>query len=150
MEPTIPNIRKELVDFLSNSETTHLVTFAFNNDAGEMNARDRLKEWLKRVDSFALGTRYWKKGDKRIFFIAIPESMGINTHYHAFVKWPESYQETEEIIEFAQELWRGKLVKSGNLDVRALSDKRGAAKYITKQLRQSVGSWLVSTEFHAG
>ena len=54
-------------------------------------ARDRLEEWQKRVDSFALGTRYWKKGVKRIFFIAIPESMGINTHYHAFVKWPESY-----------------------------------------------------------
>ena len=148
MQLTIPNIRTQLVNFLVDSDTTHFVTFVFNSDACEANARYKLKDWLKRVDNFALGNRYWKKRGKRIFFIAVPESLGVNTHYHAFLKWPESYKETEKIIKFAQGLWRGKLVKSGDLDVQELTDRIDAARYSTKQLRQSVGSWLVSTEFH--
>ena len=150
MELNLYNMRREFVEFLCNTDTTHLVTFAFNSDACEAKARDRLQEWQKRVDSFALGPRYWKKNDKRIFFVAVPESMGINTHYHALVRWPESKKKTKKIIQHAEELWRDKLVKSGNLDVQKLYDKKGAAKYITKHLRQSVENWLISNEFHAG
>lgn len=143
-------MRDEFVEFLVNTDTTHFITFATNSDMSETTARAKLNEWLKRVDKFALGKRYWKKTDERAFFVAVPESMGINTHYHALVRWPDSFsKKTEEIIQYSQGVWKDKLVKSGFLDVKCIDDKEGVAKYITKRFDTAVPSWLVSTEFHA-
>ena len=143
-------MRDQVVEFLVAQDTSHLVTFAFNSDVSEQWARNAIKEWLKRVDSFALGARYEKKSTERTFLVAVPESIGINTHYHAFVRWPDSHtKKADKIVEFSQKVWNEKLVKSGNLDVIELYNRKGAAKYITKRIEQAVPSWLVSTEFHA-
>lgn len=126
---------------------TYFVTLVFNRCETIDSARKKLRMFHQKLDRKILGVDWYKKPhDQRTFFIAFPEHIASNLHYHLLVKVRDEYKGRFE--EHAPSVWEG-LVKSGSINIQEIYDERGLISYCVKEQHknQNFQSFIISTEF---
>jgi hypothetical protein len=147
---------KALPDWLETLNFTHFVTLTFNQsqyhrpDQILEYARDKLKFFHAKLDCLLLGSRWAKKSRfERTLFIAFPEKIPVNMHYHLFMRIPSKHE--NQFYRHAENLWTG-IVPSGTYDCKLLKDApntNGLFSYATKEQFKNVNfnHIIISSEF---
>lgn len=141
MSPPLPqnyhSLKQALPDWLEGLNFTHSVTLTFNQmgnyrpDHILEYARDKLKFFHSQIDRKLLGSRWQRKPfDERTFFIAFPEKIATNMHYHLLVRVPEPHKDRFEIL--GKTIWP-KIVRSGTYDCKAIYNCNGIISYVIKE-----------------
>lgn len=141
------DLKQAMREFLASKKFTHCGTAVFNRETCLNAGLKKLRHWHALLDRALLGHR-WAKAplDKRTFFIAFPEHIDSNLHYHILIDAKVSTITCFE--QLAKKIWVDS-VKSGSFDIQALYDDYGAALYATKGIHQ-IKAWenfVVSSEF---
>ena len=145
-------IKKALVDWQSQEDWSHDMTFAFNRPVSVDRATkifghfcmeiDRLKFKRHDVTGLPSAARF-----KAVGFIEHPET---NIHIHAAAKltgwWPQEL--TQGDFDIFAILWRECTRGSGDLLCRKLSTCRGWLEYSTKDFVKNGGTYILSSDFH--
>ena len=145
-------VKKALVDWQSQEDLSHDMTFAFNRPVSVARATkifgqfcmeiDRLKFRRHDVTRLPRETRF-----KAIAFIEHPET---NIHIHAAAKltgwWPQEL--TQGDFDIFAILWRECTLGSGDLLCRELVNRRGWLEYSTKDFVKNGGVYILSSDFH--
>ena len=150
------HLAKALVTWLNALNFTHFLTLTFNTsdyhkpqDTLQF-ARNQLRDFHKRLDRRLLGSRWYKKSkEQRTFFIAFPEKIATNMHYHLLVRINDVNE--KKFNECAEKIWKT-VVPSGTFDCKILRhapDAKGYASYVTKEQHKvmNFNHTIVSTEF---
>lgn len=155
---------KELRFWLESLKPTHFITFNFNTDVTLISARRALKRFHAKLDRALHGRRFHLlSSEERTFFVAFPEHVNSNLHYHALLR-TNSY----DFSLMAPKIWK-QVVPSGDLhnatdDVSGTtlieawadglapapmrcSDVQTVADYVTKDAFQHYEHFVISTEF---
>lgn len=128
-------VRELIADF----DGDYFVTAVFNRNVSLFEAGRSLEHWYNCL-SAKVYTKKWYKlpASERFQYIAVPEHMLSNIHWHMVVKLCDRLKGWKfEII--AGELWK-KYNTSGSMDVRALHtalDKEKVGCYVTKDAWQA-------------
>jgi hypothetical protein len=86
---------------------TNLITFNFNQPG-----KWTLTTTAKKLDEFSGLIDAWLKNkNQRTEFIAIPEHISSNLHYHAMVRTPDPIR----FSKLAPKLWKNEVVASGDI-----------------------------------
>jgi hypothetical protein len=144
--------------WLHSQPFTHFVTLTFNQryhyqaDRILEYSRDKLKFFHAKLDRRLLGSKWYKKpNEERTFFMAFPEKITSNMHYHLLMSVPEYHY--EKFHHCAQPTWLN-IMQSGTYDCQKLDatipNSGGYASYVTKEQYNPVNfnNMVVSTEFH--
>ncbi len=123
------------------------VTLAFNDTPSVEAAKDKLKKWSGDLDRNYLGPKFHKKPiEDRTFFIAFPEHLGSNFHYHLLAKidcdrWLNFRNDVDEC-------WNDN-VQSGTTDTKLIYNLEGCIRYISKDVHKSINNenYIISDEF---
>ena len=144
--------RPAYIKLISAHGADYAVGLAFNREVTIRGARERFGALLAHIDSFYLG-RKWAKfpSDERTLAFAVMEHVESNLHLHAVMNLPRdrpnrSVTNAETLIPAE---WK-KLVPAGSCDIKPITDLRGAASYMTKELNnpRNWDHFIISTEFH--
>jgi hypothetical protein len=132
-------MKSELVSRLSEFRFDYFVTLATNHSTLTKRAMtDRLKIWDARMNRFLVGPKWDKRPDERLVWFAFLEKAAVNPHWHLLVQLdpaPSSVSAMDRQKRFEIEAklnWEG-LVKSGDVDVKAVADPR-VIDYSSKEL----------------
>lgn len=140
-------LRQAVQQMLSQHNFTHFVTLAFNRDTDINGARKTLGAWHGRLDSKLLGHRWAGRPEaERTFFIAFPEHISTNLHYHLMVR-PAAGRKCQ-FDDVAGVIWTG-LVASGSINIQPITNRKKLNSYVTKELNcaSSFENFVISTEF---
>lgn len=113
-------------------------------------ARDKIKFFHAKLDRCLLGSNWYKKSkEERTLFIAFPEKIPVNMHYHALIKISE--KNDSRFNANAERIWTS-IVPSGTYDCKFLKyapDKKGLISYATKEQFKNVNfnHTIISSEF---
>jgi len=132
-------MRKALQGWLAQGDFNFAATANFNRTTSLHAAGNMLATWQRNVDRGVLG-RGWKKkpATDRIFFVAIPEHLNSNLHFHMLLRAPINPIKAQQK---AAAEWRF-LVPSGGMWISALNDigdLSRVATYATKDLWNGIG-----------
>lgn len=139
--------------WLDQQNFTHFTTLVFNKQETLDSARDKLKKFHANIDQKIIGVNWYKKPqDQRTFFIAFPEHIQSNLHYHLLMKINEEHIERFE--RHAPIVWE-KLVKSGSINIQPFriankaNGSQGHSAYCLKEQykNQNYQSFIISREF---
>lgn len=108
--------RKEMVDWLNQQGFNFFVTLNLNlKNASVQTGSNKLKKFHGYLDRALLGKHWHRKpDDERTLFIAFPEHLKSNLHYHLLVKVKED-KKMDFRIE-APKAW-GKVATSGSIEI---------------------------------
>lgn len=153
---TITPPYKALPDWIEQLHFTHFVTLTFNQqryhrpDQILEYARDKIKFFHAKLDRCLLGCNWANKPkDERTLFIAFPEKIPVNMHYHAFIRMPQKNE--RKFDEYAKSIWKS-IVPSGTYDcklMRTAPDPNGLISYGIKEQFKNVNfnHTIISSEF---
>jgi hypothetical protein len=150
-------MRAKLREWLRCADFTHHVTLATNAGAFKPEKmRQKLKDRDARVNRRLCGKRYRKKPDERILWIAFPEKLDVNAHWHLLLNvLPEQLEALDERPDrepFDQELGRAwcSIVPSGSVSVQPIRSAPAVVDYVTKRCRLEVNciTFVLAHEFH--
>lgn len=130
--------RAGLISTMTAFAPTLFVTFVFNRAITISKAEGELTKFRRWVYRSATGKRRGPGGEMP--YMAAVEHEDTNLHIHALFNVP-----SDLIPRFEQHgprLWQ-KIMKSGNLDIQAVSDVTGVAHYITKELTTGTSHQLL-------
>lgn len=149
-------LSKAMTDWLNELTFTHAMTLAFNQKRFQnphhniQFARDKLKYFHCKLDRCLLGSSWHKKPqEQRTFFIAFPEKISTNIHYHLLIRVNDQHE--SKFNKCAEGIWKS-IVNSGTYDCKSLknsSNAKGWASYATKDQYRNMNfnSFIVSREF---
>ncbi|MGB4107665.1 MAG: hypothetical protein WBK55_07695 [Alphaproteobacteria bacterium] len=130
--------------WLDSQNFTHFMTLVFNRPETLDSARDKLKKFHANIDRRILGTNWYKKPpEERTFFIAFPEHIQSNLHYHLLTR--VNREHIERFEQHAPDVWET-LVKSGSIDIQPFT---GRLDYCLKEQYkdQNYRAFIISREF---
>jgi len=151
-----PKLLQAMHSMLLGLHSTHFVTLTFNQSNAKSSeqkldyARHKLKYFHAKLDRCLLGSDWNKKPkEDRTFFIAFPEKIETNIHYHLLMTLDEKHH--MKFKENAEKIWK-KIVDSGTFDAKLLKDApdaNGYKSYVTKEQNKSLNfnSFIISHEF---
>ncbi len=137
--------------WLSQEDWHCFVTFNFNAHTSLVSGKTTLKRFHAKIDRQLYGRNFNDlRFDERTLFIAFPEHVESNLHYHALLRTQNS-----DFSSTALKTWES-LVPSGSLHIVNLKEQ-GAGKgdyeniscYITKELQchERYEQFVISSEF---
>lgn len=133
--------RAECIRWMTEFEPDLFVTFAFNRWVSMDEAQRTFEEFHHRLDMKLVGRAALRRPNERTVYIATIEKPETNIHVHALFKM--TAEQKARFGEIAPAIWT-KLVKAGNLDIKAVHYAEGAARYITKELRPHTSDRLLT------
>lgn len=145
-------VKKALVDWQSQEDLSHDMTFAFNRPVSVARATKIFGQFCMEIDRLKFRrhdvTRLPREARfKAIAFIEHPET---NIHIHAAAKltgwWPQEL--TQSDLDIFAMLWRECTWGSGDLLCRELVNCRGWLEYSTKNFVKNGGVYILSSHFH--
>ena len=125
-------------------------TAAFNDFASLQRGYDALKFFHSKLDRKLLGKHYYKQPRKnRTLFLAFPEHIESNLHYHLVIARPHLNE--QRVLNLAPVVWQ-KVCRMGDLKIDSLKendDVRATSFYSTKDVfkEQSYENFIISTQF---
>ena len=148
-------VRKELQDamrsFVISLNPAYFVTANFNvPDMTLQQSRDALNEFDKRVNRRFYNKKFCKQNlSDRLFFIAFPEHLNSNLHYHLLTRVPEQKKALFEIYAHYE---LTQVIPSASLHICKLKtqdDIRKVSYYSCKDnfKIENYENFIVSTEF---
>ncbi len=149
-------LSQALLPWLSTHAYTHFVTLTYNQtDFYKPRqtlaiARDKLKHFHAKLDDKLLGSSWYKKPrEERTFFIAFPEKIATNMHYHLLMRLHKRHEETFKAA--ASNIWKS-IVRSGTFDCQAFDtapNPEGFLSYASKEQGKALNfnNSIISTEF---
>jgi len=152
-----PHLINEMKGWLHSQPFNHFVTLTFNQryyyqaDRILEYSRDKLKFFHAKLDRRLLGPKWYKKPtEERTFFMAFPEKVTSNMHYHLLMNVNSNY--IDKFYYYAKPIWFD-IMQSGTYDCQKLDSKPnsgGYASYVLKEQYNPVNfnNMIVSTEFH--
>jgi len=151
------DVRKALPNWLKGLSFTHFVTLAFNQKMSAKPkyileySRDKLRHYHAKLECRMYG-KHWhlKPQSKRLFYVAFPEKILSNMHYHLLMKISPLHE--EKFNQYAGDIWR-KVVKSGTFDSKPFEtaiNADGYLSYVSKDqyLPLNFNNTIISSEFH--
>ena len=150
------SLYKALPNWLETLNFTHFVTLTFNQrefhrpDQILEYARDKIKFFHAKLDRCFLGSNFYKKPkDQRTLFIAFPEKIPTNMHYHILMRIPVIHENRFNV--YAEKIWTS-IISSGTYDCKVLKevyDANGLISYATKEQFKNVNfeHTIISSEF---
>ena len=146
--PFTTSILYKLGEHLSSYEFDYFVTLSFNDYHSVTVARDKVKAFQARMDRKLLGRKWYKKPTTdRLFFIAFPEHINSNFHYHLLLKFPKCPIEimAKHMIDC---MWKD-IVPKGSTNTQLIQND-GCIQYCLKEQykSQNYGSFIISSEFN--
>jgi hypothetical protein len=148
------NQRKELQcalrNFITDLNLPLFITINFNTKISKRRAEKILRELHKRLDRKMLGRRFYKRSkEERTFFVAMPEHMKSNYHYHLLLRPP-----TDKELYFRFNAWFHlmQLVPSASIMIlkpKTADDVRATSFYSCKDSfkAENYDSFILSTQF---
>ncbi|HEU5047675.1 MAG TPA: hypothetical protein VFT64_07520 [Rickettsiales bacterium] len=146
-------LRGALTDWLASLPSDYYVTFNFNTHTTLASGRTTLKRFHAMLDRKLYGRHFNRmKPDERTLFIAFPEHVESNLHYHALLcsKHPD-------FTSTAEKIWES-ILPSGSLHIIDLNAKGASkfdllniAQYNTKELHRDsrYEDFIISSQFSA-
>lgn len=169
----LPSQRDEWLVWLKTQDFTHLVTLTCPIHAGYAGGKWRLDPivafWRRLLKELAgvidfrflrLGKRYFEKQpDQRVFFIAFPEQLATNPHYHLLVRFPSKDLREYKFNNNLSVAWKEiSGVKSANLNDNFVSakcdriseDNESVIDYVLKEgwNSENLDNIILSSQFH--
>lgn len=146
--------RKELQvalrSFLVSLDLPLFVTLAFNKSLSIAKAQKLLNEFHYEIQKFLWGKKFYRiPAEQRIFFIAFPEHIDSNIHYHLMLKVPSRYRVLFQI--HAQNAL-SRVLESADLKIEEPQSPEDVIKtkfYSTKDLfnEHNYEHFVISTQF---
>ncbi|MFN4895006.1 MAG: hypothetical protein ACK5HO_04415 [Pseudomonadota bacterium] len=146
--------RKELQaalrSFLVNLDLPLFVTLAFNKSLSIAKAQKLLNEFHYQIQKSLWGKKFYRiPAEQRIFFIAFPEHIDSNIHYHLMLKVPPRYRVLFQI--HAQNAL-SRVLESADLKIEEPQSPEDVIKtkfYSTKDLFNELNyeHFVISTQF---
>lgn len=145
-----------LPDWIEQLNFTHFVTLTLNQkgfyrpDHILEYARDKIKFFHAQLDRCFLGSRWASKSiEERTLFIAFPEKIATNMHYHLFMQIKAKHENS--FYANAESIWLN-IIPSGTFDCKRLDtapNPRGLFLYATKEQFKTVNfnNTIISSEF---
>lgn len=130
--PATNDYRAECIRWMTDFGPDLFVTFVFNRSISADRAQEQFERFHGHLDRKLVGRAFLRRPSQRSSYIATIEKPEANLHIHALFKM-RPLQKLRFHLE-ARDIW-AKLVDGGNLDIQPISCARGAASYITKDLR---------------
>lgn len=145
-------VKNALVDWQSQEDWSHDMTFAFNRPVAVERAKKIFGQYCMEMDRLKFRrhdvTRL--RSEERFKAIAFIEHPETNIHIHAAAKltgwWPQEL--TQRDIDIFAMLWRDCTQGSGDLLCRELVNRRGWLQYSTKDFVRNGGVYILSSDFH--
>lgn len=149
-------IQKAMLCWLNRLDFTHFVTLAFNPigyhrpESTLKFAREKLKYFHANLDGKLIGSKWYQKAkEERTFFIAFPEKIETQMHYHLLMRVNERYE--ARFNRFAEKIWL-KLLPSGTYDCQPFKTAphpEGYLTYVTKEQKTALNydNTIISDEF---
>lgn len=131
-------------------DANYFVTLAFNKPISHSMAKKLLGHWQAHVDKRRLGKKWARKGlDERLSFLAVPEHVDSNYHYHLVATVPT---ECDVFEAWATAEWEKVTRGVGTLEFERITtheDRIRVASYSTKDAWKSNRNEniVISTEF---
>lgn len=125
-------------------------TAAFNSYASLERGRSTLGRAYGQIDRKILGPSFKNiPNEDRTFFIAFPERISTNLHYHFYIRPPAG--KLDLFMKEAPRIWK-KICPSGDLHLDLIlfeTDLRKGSYYITKDcfIERNFENFIISTEF---
>lgn len=144
------DLKKAVRKLVISIQPTAFATAVFNDYASLDRGRNALKHFHREVDRKLLGKHYYRATPaKRTFFLAFPEHLNSNLHYHLPIRPPKG--SLERLLEVAPKIWK-KICIKGNLQIELISTERDLRKvsyYVTKDcfMEQNYESFVLSNEW---
>lgn len=145
-------VKKALVDWLSQDDWSHDMTFAFNRPVSVERARGIFSQFCMEMDRLRFKRHDVRDlpSERRFQAVAFIEHPETNIHIHAAAKltgwWHQEVTQCDFDI-FAM-LWRECTWGSGDLLCRELVNCRGWLEYSTKDFVKNGGVYILSSVFH--
>lgn len=140
----------EMESWLERTPFTHFVTLAFNRTETIDSARNKLKHFHARLDRKILGSNWYKKAkEERTFFLAFPEHIHSNFHYHLL-----TVVKNENECRFnnsVEDAWKS-IVKSGSVNIQSFRKSYNPEGFVSYSLKEQYSSknyqsFVISHEF---
>lgn len=134
--------REAFRTWLQDARFTHFVTLSCNyNLVSRDGMRDLLKGWDARVNRVLVGPKWHRRPDERINWIAFPEKMTVNPHWHLLL------QVLDEQLEAFDDPLSGvnlvsawtSLMPSGTVDVQRIDPSCDGQEHVRRYVTKSVG-----------
>lgn len=147
---------KALPNWLETLNFTHFVTLTFNQrqyhrpDQILEYARDKIKFFHSKLDRCLLGSDFYKKPtNQRTLFVAFPEKIQTNMHYHILMRI--AVLSENKFNTHAENIWTS-IMPSGTYDCKVLRDaydEDGLVSYAVKEQFKNVNfnHTIISSEF---
>lgn len=129
---------------VNSHDWTYCVTIAFNRDGMSLDAgRSTLKNWQCRMNRRMYGQRWMKK--ETTFFVAFPEHIGTNLHYHILIKVPNQQNKMRTVLAVEDALKT--ICPSGTYDIQEPTKEN--IEYAMKDTYKQINfnNFIVSSEF---
>ncbi len=143
-------LQAALRSFLISLDLPLFVTVAFNKSLSIAKAQKLLNEFHYEIQKLLWGRKFYRiPAEHRIFFIAFPEHIQTNIHYHLMLRVPREYQERFKIS--AHEALR-RILASADLQIHEPHSQADLIKtklYSTKDLFNELNyeHFVISTQF---
>lgn len=143
--------RAEVVKWIVDTECDYAVTLALNSSMSLTRARERLSEWLYRMDWITRRCRPERlPHDARLLAFIIPEHMETNIHFHLAMRLVDGHDVTdasvETVIKIAERQWSA-IQPSGTIKIKPILDVDGWGNYITKDHYKRGVQLILSSDF---
>lgn len=144
--------RAEVVQWIVDSECDYAVTLALNTSLPVRRARERVSEWLHRMDRVTRNSRPERlPHDKRLTAFIMPEHLDSNIHFHLAMRLVDGRdvieQSVDKVIEIAERQWVD-IQPSGTIEIKPVDDVLGWGRYMTKDHYKRGVQLILSTDFH--
>ena len=143
-------LQAALRSFLVNLDLPLFVTLAFNKSLSVAKAQKLLNEFHYEIQKSLWGKKFYRiPAEQRIFFIAFPEHIDTNIHYHLMLKVPPRYRVLFQI--HAQNAL-SRVLESADLKIEEPQSPEDVIKtkfYSTKDLfnERNYEHFVISTQF---
>lgn len=146
--------RKELQaalrSFLVNLDLPLFVTVTFNKSLSIAKAQKLLNEFHYEIQKSLWGKKFYRiPAEQRIFFIAFPEHIQTNIHYHLMLRVPREYQER---FKSSAQKALSRVLASADLQIDeppSITDVTKTKFYSTKEISNELNyeHFVISTQF---
>lgn len=141
-----------MLGWIVSSKCDHAVTLVFNKSLPLPVAIERLKAWLWEWEKYIFRCRPNRlPAHKRLLAFIVPEHQSTNIHFHLAIRLVDGRDVTPmnlaDVIGEAERLWT-RAHPYGDIRVERIYDRRGWARYITKDCYKLGTELVLSHYFH--
>jgi len=153
---TAIRMREKLREWLTARAITHMITLTPNVPYASLGQiRRQLRRWDARMNHAVLGGRWQRRPERRLGWIAFPEKLDTNPHWHLCLELADAQRRwfargSTSLDELVHRHWRI-VAPGGTTTAQAIHDVKGAIRYCTKQLMNptNLNNFEVSSGLHA-